>query len=84
MKNSLIIFVLCLIFTCWLTDSGGPPKPVPVAINGMTEGTLGSEHKDSSYSDFTYADKVAPKSLLTTIGEKDSTPRPDYPFFAIK
>jgi hypothetical protein len=84
MKNGLIIFIVSLIFTCWLTDTGAPPRPLPVAIKDINEGSLGVKHKEQIYSDFLYADKAVAKRLLTKVEESDPDKPADYPAFAAK
>jgi hypothetical protein len=82
MKNYLIVIILALIFTCWLTDTGTPPKPQPVAIGEMKEKTLGMERKDQDYGDFNYVDQPAAKLYLTKIGDKGSNRKLDFPWAA--
>lgn len=83
MKSCLIIFIISLIVTCWLTDTHAPPNLLPVAISTeMREKNLGMERKDQMIADFTYVDQTEPKLYLTKIGDKGCCRKLDFPYAA--
>jgi len=72
-----------LVSTCWLTDSGGPPTPVPVAIKSTMESTLGmSKTEDQMIGDFSYTGDSKKIGTVTKITEKGNAYTADLPYWA--
>ena len=83
MKTYLFLFIFCLLVTSWLTDSGGPPKLVPVGVSAeVKEKNLGMERKDQNIGNFVYVDQPEPKLVLTKIGDKGCCRKLDFPSWA--
>ena len=78
----LILFLIALACTCWLTDSGAPPSPIQVGVTDVTEASTGAQKTEQQmFGDFRYVDN--PKPIETVTGIKESgQARGDLPYNA--
>ncbi len=80
MKSYIIIFILALVFTAWVTDSHGPPKAAPTAITDIRGDSNGKTVHDSQIADFFVADQAKKSTYATEIWNDTAKPKhADFP-----
>jgi len=83
MKAYLIIFLVVMACTCWLTDQGGPPSPFPIGVKGATEAKFGmSRNADQMIQNFGYTSDSRDIGIITNINSKGNSAGADLPWGA--
>jgi hypothetical protein len=82
-KPLLIILVIVMACTCWLTDSGGPPSPIPIGVTGTLPTSLGlTRGEDQMIPNFGYTSDSKKIGIITKITSRGSQMGADLPYGA--
>jgi hypothetical protein len=82
-KPLLIILVIVLACTCWLTDSGGPPSPIPIGVTGTQQSSLGlTRGEDQMIPNFGYTADSKKIGIVTNINSRGTATGADLPYGA--
>jgi len=82
MKTYLIIFILALCFTCWVTDVGMPPMDQPLGIKDISAGAAAANKQESMIPDFRFTEEAKDSSYIIKIDETNSGKEADFPWGA--
>jgi hypothetical protein len=69
--------------TCWLTDSGAPPSPIPVGVKGTMQSNFGlTRSEDQMIPNFGYTSDSRDIGIVTNINSKGTAAGADLPYGA--